>query len=85
MKRNSVNQIVEFLDLTLLASEGQIQRKVFGYNRTHSCYSNKKYSIDTTYFFCIDKSLERIASMLYFELKMLQLLVVALDTCLFYG
>ena len=44
MKRSSVNQIVEFLDLTLLASEGQIQRKVFGYNRTHSCYSNKKYA-----------------------------------------
>ena len=44
IKRNSVNQIVEFLDLTVCASEGQIQREVFGYNRGVDFESNKKYA-----------------------------------------
>jgi hypothetical protein len=43
-KRNSVKQIVEFLDLTVLASEKQIQLEVFGYDRNTSRESNKKYT-----------------------------------------
>ena len=43
-KRNSVNQIVDFLDLTVLASETRIQREVFGYDRNTSRESNKKYA-----------------------------------------
>ena len=44
MKRNSVKQIVNFLDLTVCASEGQIQRRVFNYDRNSSNLSNKKYA-----------------------------------------
>jgi hypothetical protein len=43
-KRNSVNQIVDFLDLTVLASETRIQREVFGYDRNTSKDPNKKYA-----------------------------------------
>ena len=43
-KRNSVKQIVDFLDLTVLASETRIQREVFGYDRQTSRESNKKYT-----------------------------------------
>jgi hypothetical protein len=44
-KRNSVKQIVEFLDLTVCASEGQIQREVFGYFRkSKGGEPNKKYA-----------------------------------------
>ena len=44
-KRNSVNQIVEFLDLTVCASEGQIQKEVFGYYRkSKGGDANKKYA-----------------------------------------
>ena len=44
-KRNSVNQIVEFLDLTVIASEGEIQKKVFGYYRkSKGGDANKKYA-----------------------------------------
>ena len=44
-KQNSVKQIVEFLDLTVIATEGQIQREVFGYYRkSKGGESNKKYA-----------------------------------------
>jgi hypothetical protein len=43
-KRNSVKQIVEFLDLTVIASERQIQKEVFGYYRGRTLESNKKYA-----------------------------------------
>jgi hypothetical protein len=43
-KQNSVKQIVDFLDLTVLASETRIQREVFGYCRKTSKESNKKYT-----------------------------------------
>ena len=43
-KRNSVKQIVDFLDLTVMASETRIQREVFGYDRSTSRESNKKYA-----------------------------------------
>jgi hypothetical protein len=43
-KRNSVKQIVAFLDLTVMASETRIQREVFGYDRSTSNESNKKYT-----------------------------------------
>ena len=43
-KRNSVKQIVEFLNLTVCATEGQIQRMVFGYDRSSTYDSNKKYA-----------------------------------------
>ena len=44
-KRNSVKQIVEFLDLTVIATEGQIQRGVFGYYRkSKGGEANKKYA-----------------------------------------
>jgi len=43
-KRNSVKQIVAFLDLTVIASETRIQREVFGYDRSTSRESNKKYA-----------------------------------------
>ncbi len=44
-KRNSVKQIVEFLDLTVIASEGEIQKKVFGYYRkSKGGEPNKKYA-----------------------------------------
>jgi hypothetical protein len=43
-KRNSVKQIVDFLDLTVLASETRIHREVFGYVRTPAAGSNKKYT-----------------------------------------
>jgi len=43
-KRNSVKQIVDFLDLTVLASETRIQREVFGYDRNTSKDPNKKYA-----------------------------------------
>jgi len=44
-KRNSVKQIVEFLDLTVIATEGQIQREVFGYYRkSKGGEPNKKYA-----------------------------------------
>ncbi len=41
---NSVKQIEKYLELTVLASESKIQREVFGYNRTNSINSNKKYA-----------------------------------------
>jgi len=41
---NSVKQIEKYLNLTVLASESKIQREVFGYNRTESFESNKKYA-----------------------------------------
>jgi hypothetical protein len=41
---NSVKQIEKYLELTVLASESKIQREVFGYNRTESFESNKKYA-----------------------------------------
>ena len=44
-KQNSVKQIVEFLDLTVIATEGQIQREVFGYYRkSKGGEPNKKYA-----------------------------------------
>jgi hypothetical protein len=44
-KQNSVKQIVEFLDLTVIATEGQIQKEVFGYYRkSKGGEANKKYS-----------------------------------------
>ena len=44
-KQNSVKQIVEFLDLTVCASEGEIQKKVFGYYRkSKGGEANKKYA-----------------------------------------
>ena len=41
---NSVKQIAKYLDSTLLASEGRIQREVFSYYRNRSTHSNKKYA-----------------------------------------
>jgi hypothetical protein len=43
-KQNSVKSIIDYLSLTVFATEGMIQRDVFGYNRTTSCNSNKKYA-----------------------------------------
>jgi hypothetical protein len=44
-KQNSVKQIVEFLDLTVIATEGQIQKEVFGYYRkSKGGEANKKYA-----------------------------------------
>jgi hypothetical protein len=44
-KRNSVKQIVDFLDLTVIASEGEIQKKVFNYYRkSKGGEANKKYA-----------------------------------------
>jgi hypothetical protein len=45
IKRNSVKQIEEFLELTVIASEGQIQKEVFGYYRkSKGGDANKKYA-----------------------------------------
>jgi hypothetical protein len=41
---NSVKQIAKYLDTAILASEGRIQREVFGYYRNESTDSNKKYA-----------------------------------------
>ena len=43
-KNNSVKQIVEFLDLTVCASENTIMKSVFGYDRNSTWMSNKKYA-----------------------------------------
>jgi len=43
-KSNSVKQIVEFLDLTVCASENTIMKSVFGYDRNSTWMSNKKYA-----------------------------------------
>lgn len=43
-KNNSVKSIIDYLSLTVFATEGMIQRDVFGYDRRISFYSNKKYA-----------------------------------------
>jgi hypothetical protein len=43
-KYNSVKSIIDYLSLTVFATEGMIQRDVFGYDRNSSSYSNKKYA-----------------------------------------
>ena len=43
-KRNSVKSIIDYLSLTVFATEGMIQRDVFDYNRATSWDSNKKYA-----------------------------------------
>lgn len=40
----SVKEIVNFLKTTNYKTEGQIQEQVFGYYRTSSTFSNKKYA-----------------------------------------
>ena len=43
-KYNSVKSIIDYLSLTVFATEGMIQRDVSGYNRAISHRSNKKYA-----------------------------------------
>ena len=43
-KSNSVKQIVDFLNLTVCASENTIMEQVFGYYRNSTWESNKKYA-----------------------------------------
>ena len=41
---NSVKQIVDFLDTTVVASENTIMKAAFGYDRNNSRMANKKYA-----------------------------------------
>ena len=43
-KSNSVKSIIDYLSLTVFATEGMIQRNVFGYDRNSTSKSNKKYA-----------------------------------------
>jgi hypothetical protein len=43
-KSNSVKSIIDYLSLTVFATEGMIQRNVFGYYRSSTSKSNKKYA-----------------------------------------
>jgi hypothetical protein len=43
-KRNSVNQIVEFLNKNNFSTESEIQKGVWGYFRNETGESNKKYA-----------------------------------------
>jgi SOS response regulatory protein OraA/RecX len=43
-KRNSVNQIVEYLKQNNFSTESEIQQNIWGYFRNETWLSNKKYA-----------------------------------------